>query len=83
MLYSETSSSGPSKKQITSVQWTKPVPPIAIPIEIIRLEPLRRGHLVTPDNGQQVCPQRTVVCTRIPPRAADRDIETADKIRDN
>ena len=60
VVCSETSISGPSEKQTTSVQWY---------LEIVYLEPPRRGHLSTLDSGQPACPQRTVVCTRLPPRA--------------
>ena len=56
-IYSETSNSGPSEKWTTSVQRTKPVPLIAIPIEIIHWEPLRTGHLSTRDNRQPAAPK--------------------------
>ena len=39
------------------------MPPIALPIEIVHLEPLSSGHLSTPDNGQPACPQRTAIYT--------------------
>ena len=37
--YSETSNNGLSERLTTSVQWTNPMSPIAIPIEIVHLEP--------------------------------------------
>ena len=64
MYYSETSNNGLSKRQTTSVQWTKSMPPIALLIEIVHLEPTRSRHLSTPDNGQPACPQRTTICTK-------------------
>ena len=36
-VYSETSNSGLSEKWTTPVQWTKPMPPIAFPIEIVHV----------------------------------------------
>ena len=64
MEYSETSTSGLSEKQTTSVQRTNPMPPIALPIEIVHLEPPRSGHLSIPDNGQPVCPQMIAACKK-------------------
>ena len=40
------------------------MPPIALPIEIVHLEPLSSTHLSTLDNGQPACPQRTAMCTK-------------------
>ena len=33
------------------------MPPIALPIEIVHLEPPSSGHLSTLDNGQPACPK--------------------------
>ena len=63
-VYSETSNNGLSERRTTSVQQTNSMPPIALPIEILHLEPPSSGHLSTPDNGQPACPQRTVICTK-------------------
>ena len=62
--YSETSNNGLSKRRTTSVQQTKSMPPITLPIEIVHLEPPRSEHLSTLDNGQPACPQITAVCTK-------------------
>ena len=61
--YSETSNSGLSEK------WTNPMPPIALPIETVHLEPPRSGHLSISDNGQPACPQTIAACIKLPPRA--------------
>ena len=63
-VYSETSNNGLSERRTTSVQQTNSMPPIALPIEIVHLEPPRSGHLSTPDNGQPARPQRTAICTK-------------------
>ena len=63
-MYSETSNNGLSERPTTSVQRTNSMPPIALPIEIVHLEPLSSGHLFTPDNGQPACPQRTAIWTK-------------------
>ena len=52
MPYSETTNNGLSERRTTSVQRTNSMPPIALPIEIVHLEPPSSGHLSTPDNGQ-------------------------------
>ena len=57
-LYSETSNNGLSERRTTSVQWANSMPQIALPIEIVHLEPLSSGHLSTPDNGQPGCPPK-------------------------
>ena len=44
----------------TSVSWIKSMPLIALPIEIVHLEPLRSGHLSTPDSGQPACLQNNL-----------------------
>ena len=62
--YSETSNNGLSERQTTSVQRTNSMSPIALPIEIVHLEPPSSGHLSTLDNGQPACPQRTAICTK-------------------
>ena len=49
--YGETSDNGLSERRTISVQRTNSMPPIALPIEIVHLEPPRSGHLSTPDNG--------------------------------
>ena len=49
-LNSKTSNDGLSEMWTVSVQWTNPMPLIAIPIEIVHLEPLRNRHLSTLDN---------------------------------
>ena len=64
LRYSETSNNGLSERRTTSVQRIKSMPPIALPIEIVYLEPPRSGHLSTLDNGQPACLQRTAVCTK-------------------
>ena len=51
-MYSETSNNGLSKRRTTSVQRTNSMPPIALPIEIVHLEPPSSGLLSTLDNGQ-------------------------------
>ena len=62
--YSETSNNGLSERWTTSVQRTNSMPPIALPLEIVHLEPPSSGQLSTPDNGQPACPQRTAICTK-------------------
>ena len=61
---SETSNNGLSERQTTSVQWTNSMPLIALPIEIVHLEPPSSGHLSIPDNRQPARPQRTAICTK-------------------
>ena len=53
-----------SEKRTTSVQRTNPMPPIALPIEIVHLEPPRSRHLSTPDNGQPAYPQTIAACKK-------------------
>ena len=67
--YNETSNNGLFERRTTSVQRTNSMPPIALPIEIVHLEPPSSGHLSTPDNGQPACPQKTAICTKLPPKA--------------
>ena len=58
------SNNGLSKRWTTSVQRTNSMPPIALPMEVVHLEPPSSEHLSTPDNGQPECPQRTAICTK-------------------
>ena len=59
-----------------------PCSPIALPIEVVHLEPPRSGHLSTLDNGQAASTQKTVVSVQVYLRER-MDIETASKNRDN
>ena len=54
VLYSETSNNGLSERRTTSLQRTNSMPLIALPIEIVCLEPPSSRHLSTrPPKGQQ------------------------------
>ena len=70
-LIADSPKSGPP-----SVQRTDSMPLIALPIEIVHLEPPRSGHLSTPDNGQPACPQTIIAaCKKLPLRAdGDRNL---------
>ena len=50
--YSRTSHNGPSEKRTTSLQRTKSVARIEIPISIIHSQPPRSGRFSIPDSGQ-------------------------------
>ena len=56
-IYSETSNNGLSERRTTSVPRTNSMPSIALPIEIVHLEPPSSGYLSTPDNDSQRAPK--------------------------
>ena len=56
-MHSETSNNGLSERWTTFVQRTKSVLLIAIPLEIVHLEPPRSGHLATRTTDSQHVPK--------------------------
>ena len=58
--YSETSNNGLSERRTTSIQRTNSMPPIALPIEIVYLEPPSSRHLSTTDSQRAPKGQQSV-----------------------